>query len=156
MENYKEKLKLQNITFGIIAVILAMFAVCAILGEAGILPFFTPTAGDSHWQSKWRGFVSGASFGILALILFGLYRNTKALKNEKELKKLYIKEHDERTFQIWTAARAAALQTFLLAGLAAIVITGYFSITVSITILLCVLSASVMVMIFKIYFNKKY
>ena len=68
-------------------------------------------------------------------------RSCTGSKNEKELKKLYIKCHDERTIQIWTAARAAAFQTFLLLGLAAIVITGYFSITVSITILSCVLVA---------------
>lgn len=156
MENYKEKLRIQNITFTVIAVILALFAVCAILAEAGILPFFSPTAGDSHWQSKWRGFVCGAACGILGLMLFCLYRNTKALKNEKELKKLYIKCHDERTIQIWTAARAAAFQTFLLLGLAAIVITGYFSITVSITILSCVLVASLIGMGFKVYYDKKF
>ena len=156
MEQYKEKLKIQNITFGILALILALFSVCAALAEAGILPFFVPVAGDSHWQSRWRGFICGAAMGVLAMMLFGLYKNAKALKDEKELKKLYIKEHDERTIQIWTAARAVALQTVLLVGLVAIIVAGYFSITVSLTIMVCTLVTSLTVLLFKIYYSKKY
>lgn len=156
MENYKEKLRIQNITYTVIAVILALFAVFAILGEAGILPFFVPVVGDSHWQSRWRGFVTGASFGILAMMLFGLYKNTKALKNEKELKKLYIKEHDERTIQLFNNARSTAMSVFLISGIVAVIITGYFSATVSITILVCVMACSSMCLWFKLYYNKKF
>lgn len=156
MEQYKEKLKIQNITFGILALILALFSVCAALGEAGILPFFVPVAGDSHWQSRWRGFICGAAMGVLAVMFYGLYKNHKALKDEKALKKLYIKEHDERTIQIWTAARAAALQTVLLIGLVAIIVTGYFSITVSLTIMVCTLVTSLTGLLFKIYYSKKF
>lgn len=156
MEQYKEKLKIQNITFGICGTIIGIVSVWAALSEAGILPFPTPLAGDSHWQSQWRGFVSGAAFGILALMLFGLAKNAKALKNEKELKKLYVKEHDERTIQIYISARAAALQTTLLVGLAAIIITGYFSVVISLTILGCVLFTSISAALFKVYYSKKF
>jgi hypothetical protein len=75
---------------------------------------------------------------------------------EKELKKLYVKEHDERQIQIWTAARAAATQTFLLVGLAAGTVAGYFSMTVSITILACVTAHSLIAMGFKIYYSTKF
>ncbi|MBQ2854362.1 MAG: hypothetical protein IJE81_02690 [Oscillospiraceae bacterium] len=156
MEEYKEKLKIQNITLGLCGTVIGVLSVWSALAEAGILPFFIPVAGDSHWQSQWRGFVSGAAFGILALILFGLAKNSKALKNEKELKKLYIKEHDERTIQIWTAARAAALQTSLIVGLSAIIVSGYFSITVSLTILACVLFTSISAALFKAYYSRKF
>lgn len=156
MENYKEKLKIQNITFGVCGTVLGLFSVCAALGEAGILPFFVPLAGDSHWQSMWRGFITGVSFALLAFFLFGLARNTRALKNEKALKALYIKEHDERTIQIWSYARAAAFQTVLIAGLVAVVVSGYFNMTVSITILGCVWFTSVTGVLFKIYYNRKF
>ena len=156
MEQYKEKLKIQNITFGICGMILGLFSVCAALAQAEILPFFVPLAGDSHWQSMWRGFVCGASFALLAFFLFGLARNARALKDEKELKKLYVKDHDERSIQIWTYARAAAFQTVLIAGLVAVVVSGYFNMTVSITILGCIWFTSVIGLAFKIYYNRKF
>lgn len=156
MENFKEKLKIQNLIIAIAGFVLAVFCLLFAAGEAGILPFLTPTAGDSHWQSMWRGFVSGASFAILAFLIFGLVRNIRALHNEKHLKKLYIKEHDERSIQVWTSARAAAFQAFLLLGLVAIVAAGYFSVTVSITILGCVWFASIIGLLFKVYYSKKF
>lgn len=156
MEDYREKLKIQNITFGVCGLVLGLFSVCAMLGEAEILPFFAPLAGSSRWQSLWRGFVSGVSFALLAFMLFGLARNVRALRSEKELKKLYVKEHDERTIQIWTSSRAAAFQTILIFGLVAVVISGYFSMTVSLTILACIWFASLTGFAFKFYYSKKF
>ena len=155
MDNYREKLKMQNWIFAAGSVILAVFSVLGFAAEAGLVPL-TPIAGDSHWQSQWRGFISGASFGILAFLLFGFIRNIFALRDEKKLKKLYIKEHDERQIQIWTSARAAATQAFLLLGLVAVIIAGYFNATVSMTILICVLINSSLGLWFKIYYNKKF
>lgn len=155
MEQYKEKLKIQNIVLAVSCVILAAFSALGFVAEAGIIEM-TPVAGDSHWQSQWRGFISGASFGIMALMLFGLIRNLRAMKDEKALKKLYIKETDERSIQIWTSARAASMQVFLLTGLAACIVAGYFSITVSLTILVCILVHSLIGIGFKFYFSKKY
>ena len=71
MESYREKLKLQNVVFAIGCVALALFSVLGFLGEAGVVKL-APSVGDGHWQSLWRGFISGASFGILAMLLFGL------------------------------------------------------------------------------------
>lgn len=82
MENYREKLKKQNILLTILIFLLAAFTVLGFAAEAGWIEL-TPTAGDSHWQSKWRGFISGASMGILGLMLFGLIRNLLAMKDEK-------------------------------------------------------------------------
>lgn len=155
METFREKLKIQNLILSIGAVVLAVFCFLSAAGEAGILPFFTPAAGDSHWQSMWRGFVSGAAFAILAFLIFALIRNLRALGSEKALKKLYIKENDERAIQVWTSARAAAFQAFLLLGLVAIIVAGYFSVTVSITILFCVWSCSIVALLFKLYYNRK-
>ena len=155
METYRTKLKEQNWILAIACVILAAFCVLGFLAEAGLISL-TPTAGDSHWQSRWRGFVSGASFGVFALMLFGLIRNLLALKDEKKLKKLYIKENDERAIQVWTSARAAGCQAFLLLGLAAAIVAGYFSVTVSLSILACVFGTSVLCVAFKIYYSRKF
>lgn len=155
MENYKEKLKTQNIVMSVCIFILTLFTVLGFAAELGIVTL-TPTAGDSHWQSQWRGFISGASMGVLGLMVFGLVQNLLALKDEKKLKKLYIKMHDERTIQLFHNARSAAMSVFLIGGLIAVIITGYFSVTVSITILACIVACSVLCMGFKLYYGKKF
>ena len=99
MEHFKEKLKIENRITAVLCIILACFTVLGFLAEANIVEL-TPVSGDNHWQSMWRGMLSGASFGVLALMFFGLIRGTAALKDEKKLKKLYIKANDERQIQI--------------------------------------------------------
>ena len=155
MENYREKLKIQNIILIIGCAILAAFCVLGFLGEIGIVNL-VPSAGDSHWQSRWRGFISGASIGILVLLVYGLIRNLRAIGDEKKLKKLYIKESDERQAQIETKSLCAAMRAALLLGLVAVIVAGYFSVTVSLTLLAVVLVMSLMVMAFRLYFRKKY
>lgn len=155
METYREKLKIQNVTLAVACVILAVFCVLGFLGEAGIVNL-TPAAGDSHWQSQWRGFISGASLGILALLLFGLIRNLLALRDENKLKKLYIKESDERQAQICTLAMSAAMRASLVLGLVAVIVAGYFSVTVSLTLLASLFAVSLATIGFKLYFMRKY
>lgn len=155
MENYREKVKIQNIILAFGCIILSVFCTIGCLAEAGIVNL-TPVAGDSHWQSQWRGFVSGASLGILALLLFGLIRNLLALRDEKKLKKLYIKESDERQTQIYTQAMCAAMRTTLILGLVAVVVSGYFNMTVSLTLLAAVFFVSLVAIAFMLYFLKKY
>ena len=155
METYREKLKAQNVIIMVCITILVAFSALNIAAECGIIPF-GPSVGDSHWQARWRGFCTGASFGILALLVYGLIANLRALKNDKQLKKLFIKEHDERTQKICTAARSSGTQVFLIFGLIAIIIAGYFSVTVSITIMACVLSLSLLCVFLKLYYGRKY
>ena len=155
METYREKLKAQNVIIMVCITILVAFSALNIAAECGIVPF-GPSVGDSHWQARWRGFCTGASFGILALLVYGLIANLRALKNDKQLKKLFIKEHDERTQKICTAARSSGTQVFLIFGLIAIIIAGYFSVTVSITIMACVLCLSLICVFLKLYYGRKY
>ena len=100
--------------------------------------------------------VSGASFGVLALMLLALIRGSQALKDEKKLKKLYIKSNDERQIQIWTAARASSMQVSLLIGLVAGMIIGYFNMIMGITILAVETIHALIGGCFKLYYNRKY
>ena len=154
MEQYKAKLKITHLFLTIGCVVLAVFAILAIGSELGWFRILKPIAGDSHWQSAWFGFVTGASCGIFALMLFSLIRNRRALKDEKKLKKLYVKEYDERTIQIVTMARNTAMQILLIGGLVAVVIAGYFSITVSLTILACIFVSSITSLLLVGYYKK--
>lgn len=155
MEQYKAKLKIQNLVMGICCLVLILFAVLAIGGELGWISVLKPVAGDDHWHSTWYGYCTGASCGLAAVMLFGLIRNVRAMKDEKKLKKLYIKEHDERSLQIQILARNTAMQILLLVGLAASVVAGYFSRTVSTTILVCTLVSSSTSLFLVGYYNKK-
>ena len=155
MENFREKIKIQNLTIGICAFALTVFSFLAAAGEAGLIPFFAPVGGDSHWQSIWRGFCCGAAFGVLAVLVFFLVRNILALQDEKKLKKLYVKENDERQIQIWTSARAGAFQASILLGLVAVIVAGYFSMTVSLTILAYLWVNCLIGIGFKVYYSIK-
>lgn len=156
MEHFKEKLKNQNILTTICCAILFLFIVITVLAEVGIVPILTPMAGDTHWHSRWRGFITGASTGIFALMVFSLLRSIKALKDDAKLKKMYVQSNDERQIKIWTSARAESMRAFVMLGLVAGIIAGYFSITVSITIIVCVAVHSLMGFVLKLYYSTKY
>lgn len=155
MEQYKEKLKVSQRIYAVAAVVLMIFSVLFLLSEFGVVNI-APNVGGSHWQSRWRGYVSGASCGFAIFLLVGILRISKALRNEKALKKLYVETNDERQNQILTSARATAMQIFLIGSLVAGVVAGYFSITISITIFACTLAQSLLGLICKLYYSKKF
>lgn len=155
MEQYKAKLRLTRWIAAPAAGILAAVSILGFLSEAGLFEL-TPIRGGSHWQSMWRGMISGASAGLAVLMLIGLVRITKALNDENALRKLYVKDNDERQIQIWTLARASSMRIFLIAGLAAGMAAGYFSMTVSITILACVFIHALLGGACKLYYSRKF
>ena len=155
MEQYREKLKLTQRITTVAVLIIAVFGILTLCAEGGLLNI-SPATEDSHLQSMWRGFLCGAACGIGAMMLIELIRIHKALRDEKALKKLYIQDNDERQVKIWTSARALAMQIFLILGLVAGVIAGYFNMTVSITIFACIVGNAFIGMGCKLYFSRKY
>ena len=155
MENYREKLKINNAIAAVCCLILAFVSALGFAAEAGLVEL-TPAVEDSHWQSMWRGLMSGAAMGVLMLMLIGLIRGLRAMKDEKLLKKLYVQEHDERSIQIWTSARASAMQAFSLIGCVAFIVAGYFNATISLTIMACIAVNAFMGLGFKVYYSKKF
>lgn len=155
MELFREKLKVQNLAIAMCSFILAFFSFLAAAGQAGIIGFMQPAVDDSHWQSMWRGIVTGMSTGILIVLIAFLIRNILALKDEKRLKKLYVETYDEREIQIWTAARSTAMQLFLMVGVVAAIVAGYFSMTVSITIIVCMFLQSITGFFCMLYYRLK-
>lgn len=155
MENYREKLKLTNAIIAVASFALAAFNFLSFAGEQGWI-LFPELAGDEQWQTDWRAFVSGAAFGILLVMIFILIRNIRALIDEKFFKKLYVADHDERSNQIYLYSRSAGMQAFLILGLVAAVVAGYFSMVVSFTIMACLVSASVICLLIKLYYSVKF
>lgn len=155
MEQYREKAKTARKIYIITVLVLAAFILLFLMSQAGVVNI-NPITGDSHWQSRWRGMVTGAAGGIIGSLLASIRRINKALRDEKELKKLYVEENDERQKQIWTSARALSMQIFLMGGLVAAIVAGYFNVTVSITILACVVIHSLLGAACKLYYSKKF
>ena len=155
MELFREKIKVQNLAIAMCCLILSVFSFLAAAGEAGIIGFMVPAAENSHWQSMWRGIVMGMTVGIMIVLIAFLIRNILALKDDKRLKKLYVETNDEREIQIWTAARARAMQTFMILGLVAGIIAGYFSMVVCITIIACTFLQAITGLFFALYYSYK-
>lgn len=155
MEQFKEKLKIETVITALLCVVLAIFSVLGFAAEAGLVEL-TPVAGDEHWQSMWRGMISGAAFGVLVLMVIGLIRDIRAIRDEKKLKKLYVEANDERQNQIWTKARATSMQVTLLVGLVAGLVLGYFHMTVGITIMAVETIHALVAGAFKLYYNSKF
>lgn len=147
MEQYKRKLKLQNILLAIGAIILIMIQVLAYLG------LIAPAVVKEHWANFWNGFIAGSSMGLCVLFLIGIIINIRALRNESRLKRLYIKENDERAAEIQKSSKSTGVNIFLFAALLAGIVAGYFSITVFITILACDVVLSLIICGSKLYYS---
>lgn len=155
MEQYRNKLKIQNWFYGIGCVVLAVFAFLAIGSEFGWFHVLIPATNDDHWRSTWYGYIFGSSIGVFAVLLTCLIRNCRAIQDKQRLKKLYVEANDERTIQIQTFARNTAMQILLCTGLVATVIAGYFNVTVSLTIFVCIWISSSVNLLLVCYYSKK-
>ena len=155
MNEFRDKLKIQNLTIGICCIILTAFSFLAAAGEAGLIDFMQPAVENTRWQSMWRGFITGASSNFLIVMIVFLVRNIIVLRDEQKLKKLYVKETDEREIQIWTSARATSMRIFLMGGLVAGIVAGYFNIVVSITIISCGFIHSIIGFLCMLYYRIK-
>lgn len=146
MEQYRKKLKVENTLLGAAIIILITVQVLA------YLRIITPAIG-ARWVDFWNGFIAGASMGLCILFLIGIITNIRALRDESRLKKLYVKEHDERTAAIEKNAKSTGATIFLLAALLAGIIAGYFSITVFVTIIACDVALALISAAAKLYYR---
>lgn len=136
MTEFRDKLKLQNLLIGFCCFLLAAF--CFVNAAFHL----EPVTNNPHVADAWDGFLSGITGALLGMMIVFLIRNIRALHNEAFLKKLYVKENDEREILIWTKARALTFQISLLIGLVAVVIAGYFSIIAAVTLIIFIVFQS--------------
>ena len=150
MEQFKRKLKISIIVDIICCIALAVFTVVTFDPEIGVVAF------SGFQEGHWRSFASGASCGLLIVYAAFVVRNILALKNEKKLKALYVKESDERRSQIFTHARAAATQATLNLGIVVGLVVGFFNRPIGLTIFACLLTHAIFVHAFTFYYSKKF
>ena len=147
MEKYREKLKNQNILYLIGVVILIAVQTLAF---AGVL---RPATSNDHWAGAWNGFIAGAAFGIMALLVVGIVLNLRAMRSEAALKRLYAKENDERQAEICKRARSSGLSISIFTMLLAVIVSGYFNVTVSLTCFACLVVTVLAGDVSKLYWN---
>ena len=106
---------------------------------------------DRHWN----GFIAGASFAIMALLAVGIVLNLRAMRSEAALKRLYAKENDERQAEICKRARSSGLTISIFTMLLAVIVSGYFNVTVSLTCLACLIVTALAGNFSKLYWNSR-
>ena len=94
-----------------------------------------------------------SSFGIL--LILDIFRNIKATKDENQLKKLYIKENDERTIMIMQKTGAIGINICIIGLAFATIIAGYFNEIAFFTLLGSTLFVALIKGLFKVYYNIK-
>lgn len=94
-----------------------------------------------------------SSFGIL--LILNIFRNVKAVKDEKELKKLYIQENDERAIIIMQKTGAIGINICIVGLAIATIVAGYVNEIAFFTLLGSTLFVSLIKGLFKIYYHRK-
>ncbi len=90
-----------------------VIAICSILLLAlNGLGYLTRSYVDSHFANYMNGFYAGLFIVIIVVAIFYVVKNYKAMKNEKDLMRLYNEMHDERCRQIELMSKR---QAFLIA-----------------------------------------
>ena len=90
-----------------------VIAICSILLLAlNGLGYLTRSYVDSHVANYMNGFYAGLFIVTIVVAMFYVVKNYKAMKNEKDLMRLYNEMHDERCRQIELMSKR---QAFLIA-----------------------------------------
>ena len=147
MEDYKKAIQ-RRIRVGGIYCAIIIILVCIFVSQSEML--------EKNVPSFIVGFDVGFFIGLMMVVVFFIGKYITVLKSEEKLKKLYIEENDERGKHI-RAQMGGTGNLIILGSLACgVVISGFFSFAVFIT-LLCVLMFSVFVQgILKLYYRNKY
>lgn len=149
MEAYHRKIKAQT---WLLAAGTAILIAVQALAFAGVIK---PVAGGARWLDYWNGFMAGVAMGMSLLFLIGLVKNILALRSEKRLQKQYVKESDERLAKIHELGKSTGATIFLLCSMPALIVCGYFNVTVFFSCLACVLALSLIIAASKLYYKHK-
>ena len=129
-----------------------VIAICSVLLLAvNTLGYLTKSYADSHFANYMNGFYTGLFIVIIVVAVCYITKNYKAMKNEKDLMRLYNEMHDERCRQIELMSKR---QAFLIAEdllLVVAVITSFIN-----SYLFAGIIISMIVFIFTSIFCKEY
>jgi hypothetical protein len=144
MDHFRKQVKgsLIGYLFGIVACILAVF-------------FATRFRERLIWETH-IGFLWGIGTALTGVLLYCTIRSIGALRDQEKLKKLYIRETDERTRLVQQKSGSIGMNIACIGLVLAAAVAGIFNITVFVTLLAAGLFVCVIRGILKIYYFNKY
>lgn len=145
MDKFKKRVKLRVI--GLMVIFLSLIG--------SYFSLFLNQDKLSYMPERIMSFNSGVLFSIGILLLIGIFKNLRSMKNEKDLKKLYIKENDERIIMIMQKTGAIGINICILGLGFATMIAGFFNEVVFFTLLGTTLFTAIVKGMFKIYYYKR-
>ena len=140
MSEFKKRIKMRVILGG-------LFCTLLLIPNVVLNTFFERTA--------FTRFVMGCFIAAEAIAIVFMTKYVATLKSEEEIKKLYIKETDERRVAIRTQAGRSGLHIVFCTLIIAMLVSGYFSKIVFFTLLGVVLLTSMVMLFTKLYYNRK-
>lgn len=149
MENYKKIIQQRLLAMGLFT--MSCGSICLVGGMSGLFEKYKP---DGDFGDFLSGFQLGVFIAFVLICVFFLAKYTAALKSEKVLKEMYIKENDERNIKISEMTGVKLQQSLCLPLLFATIIAGYFSAEVFFTLIAVIFFISIVTTARKIYFNK--
>lgn len=142
MEKFKKKIALR-------LSVCIMFACCG-SGAYIILSHIIKNVPDFS-----RGMLAGVLTGADIVAAFLMIKYAIILRNEAKLKAEYIKETDERNAEISKETMRTASVISLFCTALAIIVTGFFSKTVSLTLFADMIAGTLITVLVNAYYNKK-
>ena len=148
MEKYKKMIQ-QKITSN--AVMLFIGGAVFITGQGGFLEKYKPAGNFGDFIG---GFQVGLFIVFAVYIIASMTSICSALKDDKKLKEMYIKNTDERNMKISELTGNRLYQSVCIPLLLASIVSGYFSAEVFFTLIAVIFFISLVTIARKIYFCK--
>lgn len=147
MTRYKVELGKRR-TWMIVACLLAAAVVVA-----GTVYGLDSAGHDSAFKA---GAQTGLFLAVLLILLRTIVRYSRALRDEKALEAMYIRENDERSRYIRDKIGGVGLDAAIFVQAVAVIVAGYFDNTVYLTLFATLFSTVLIKATLKIYFARKF
>lgn len=156
MEKFRKQIKRRLRTNVVLAIFLvALFAALMIMDATNAWSTFLPIEenGDNAFLA---GFRTGFCTSLIGYAVVKIIVLSRALKDEKKLKAMYIRETDERNLMIEQKTSSASFAVTIMGLAVACVIVSFFSRPILYTLVCVILFVSIVKVTFSIYFSRKY
>ncbi|MGX8850817.1 hypothetical protein [Amedibacillus sp. YH-ame10] len=151
MEDYKRKLERRR------WVACLMLCIATVLVVVEVMMFIKIDKDpNAHFN---EGFILGFQSGLI-LVMFvksivDIFSLTRTLKDERKIRLLYNKEHDERMQMINAKCGYPLIQSIAMFLIFMAIIAGYFNIIVFYTLVAVVMLLLIVSALFRVYYSKK-
>ena len=159
MEKFRKQIKTRMIGYIVTAVLLAiLYIVLVFIDKTNAWGTVLPASisGAAEEGDFTSGFRTGFCSAIVGFAAVKAVLCAAALKNEKKLKAMYIKETDERTAMILQKTASSSFGVTIMALAVASVVASFFSMTVLYTLIAIIFFIVFVRTAFQFYYTRKY